>query len=97
MYRVFQVLQKRRTNAEHGIEPETKRVLKAQAETDESEVEYLLEYYSLVREGKTNYISALAFHGISSQHPQEPTEFFKVYAEEFKPQHANKKRKTNGK
>ncbi|KAE9377468.1 putative NmrA-like family domain-containing protein [Stipitochalara longipes BDJ] len=73
---------------------EAKRVLQGQATSDKSEIEYLLEYYSLVREGKTNYISTLAFHDVTGQHPQEPTEFFKVYAEEFKGEHAKKKRKT---
>jgi hypothetical protein len=57
----------------------------------------LLEYYSLVKEGKTNYISTHAFHDITGQHPQEPPDFFKVYAGEFKEEHASKKRKTNGK
>jgi hypothetical protein len=28
-------------------------------------------------------------------HPLEPPEFFKAYAEEFQPKHADKKRKTN--
>jgi len=77
-------------------EAEAKRVLHAQAASDASELQYLLEYYSLVKEGKTNYISTCAFHDITGQHPQEPVDFFKVYADEFKPQHANKKRKTNG-
>jgi len=74
---------------------EAKRVLHAQAESDASELQYLLEYYSLVKEGKTNYISTHAFHDITGQHPQEPPEFFKVYAEEVKPEHAQKKRKTD--
>jgi len=78
-------------------EAEAKRVLHAQAPSDASEIQYLLEYYSLVREGKTNYISTCAFHDITGQHPQEPVDFFKVYAGEFKPEHASKKRKTNGK
>jgi len=77
-------------------EAEAKRILHAQADWDASELQYLLEYYSLVKEGKTNYISTCAFHDITGQHPQEPVEFFQVYADEFKPQHANKKRKTNG-
>ncbi|KAG0647678.1 hypothetical protein D0Z07_6497 [Hyphodiscus hymeniophilus] len=77
-------------------EAEAKRVLHAQAASDASELQYLLEYYSLVKEGKTNYISTCAFHDITGQHPQELVDFFKVYANEFKPQHANKKRKTNG-
>lgn len=46
-------------------------------------MEYLLEYYALVREGKTNYISTLAFHDVTQMHPQEPVEFFKVYKAEF--------------
>lgn len=46
-------------------------------------MEYLLEYYTLVREGKTNYISTLAFHDATQVHPQEPVEFFKVYKDEF--------------
>ncbi|TVY46740.1 Prestalk A differentiation protein A [Lachnellula occidentalis] len=78
-------------------EAEAKRVLHAQAPADASEIQYLLEYYSLVREGKTNYISTCAFHDITGQHPQELVDFFKVYADEFKPEHANKKRKMNGK
>jgi hypothetical protein len=68
--------------------------LNAQGQSDPSEIEYLLEYYSLVREGKTNYISTLAFHDVTGQHPQEPEEFFKVYAEEFRAEHANKRKKT---
>jgi hypothetical protein len=46
-----------------------------------------------VREGKTNYISTTAFHDVTGAHPQEPVEFFKVYAESFRPKHVNKKRK----
>jgi len=76
---------------------EAKHVLQAQAESDASEIEYLLEYYSLVREGKTNYISTLAFHDVTGQHPQEPVEFFKVYENEFKVEHASKKRKVTSK
>ena len=72
---------------------EAKRVLQAQAESDASEIEYLLEYYSLVREGKTNYISTLAFHDVTGQHPQEPVEWFKIYAEEFKAEHLAKRQK----
>lgn len=67
-------------------EKEAKKVLKAQSQSDESEMEYLLEYYSLVREGKTNYISTTAFHDVTGEHPMEPDEFFKVYAEEMTPQ-----------
>lgn len=78
-------------------EREAKKVLQSQSDSDESEKQYLLEYYSLVREGKTNYISTLAFNAITGTHPQEPTEFFKAYAEEFQPkQPPSKKRKTDG-
>jgi len=82
---------------ENISEAEAKRLLHAQSPSDGSEIQYLLEYYSLVREGKTNYISTCAFHDITGQHPQEPVDFFKVYADEFKAEHASKKRKTNGK
>lgn len=78
---------------------EAERVLKKQAESDVSEIQYLLEYYSLVREGKLNYISTSAFHDITGQHVQEPVEWFKIYKEEFvakKETHQNKKRKMNG-
>jgi hypothetical protein len=74
-------------------EAEAKTVLQSQAkEHDESEKEYILEFYALVREGKTNYISTTAFHDITGNHPMEPEQFFKEYANEFleKP---NKKRK----
>lgn len=77
---------------------EAKRVLHAQSRSDESEKEYLLEYYSLVREGKTNYISTMAFHMVTGNRPMEPPDFFKTYSESFLPEHTNKKRKTeNGK
>lgn len=78
---------------ENISEAEAKRVLHAQTASDASELQYLLEYYSLVKEGKVNYISTCAFHDITGQHPQEVVDFFKAYAGEFKPQHANKKRK----
>jgi len=81
-------------------EAEAKKVLHTQAHNDESEKQYLLEYYSLVREGKTNYISTTAFHDVTGNHPQEIEEFFKVYAESFEPtsEHPAKKRKVaNGK
>lgn len=55
------------------------------ADINESEKEYLLEYYSLVREGKTNYISTMAFNAITGSHPMEPDAFFKTYDSEFKP------------
>jgi len=60
------------------------------AEVDESEKEYLLEYYSLVREGKTAYVSSLPYVHIFGEKPQDMTDFFKAYSGEFKP----KKRRT---
>jgi hypothetical protein len=70
---------------------EAKRLLRQQSEADPSEHEYLLEYYSLVREGKTNYISTLGFHAVTGQKPQEPLEWFKIYGEEFKAGKGGKK------
>ncbi|KAH9907386.1 NAD(P)-binding protein [Xylariomycetidae sp. FL2044] len=64
---------------------EAKKVLRSQSESDEAEVEYLLEYYSLVREGKTNYIATSAFHDVTGTHPTQPAEFFKLYESEFRP------------
>ncbi|KAJ7500811.1 hypothetical protein B0H11DRAFT_1994558 [Mycena galericulata] len=55
------------------------------AEVDEAEKEYLLEYYSLVRAGKTNYVSTSAFHALFGHRGQELAEFFGAYAGEFKP------------
>ncbi|KAJ7055526.1 NAD(P)-binding protein [Mycena amicta] len=55
------------------------------AEVDEAEKAYLLEYYSLVREGKTNYVSNSAFYAIFGHRGQEPSEFFQAYSGEFKP------------
>ncbi|KIW12604.1 hypothetical protein PV08_09882 [Exophiala spinifera] len=88
---------------ENISENEAKRVLKAQSDLDPSEIQYLLEYYSLVREGKTNYISTTAFHDVTGQHPLEPPEFFRDVAQALKAHaskqngqsnRANKKRKT---
>ncbi|KAL2756587.1 hypothetical protein ACRALDRAFT_2041242 [Sodiomyces alcalophilus JCM 7366] len=64
-------------------ESEARKVLRAQSESDQAEQQYLLEYYSLVREGKTNYISTTAFHDVTGAHPTEPDQFFKMYAGEF--------------
>jgi len=80
---------------ENISEAEAKKVLHHQSQTDASEKQYILEYYSLVREGKTNYISTAAFVNVTGQSPQHPEEFFKVYAEEFLPQHPKKKQKTS--
>jgi len=80
---------------ENISEAEAKKVLHHQSQSDASEKQYILEYYSLVREGKTNYISTTAFVNVTGQHPQEPTDFFQVYAQEFKPEHPKKKQKTS--
>ncbi|RYP51414.1 hypothetical protein DL769_010817 [Monosporascus sp. CRB-8-3] len=72
-------------------EAEAKKVLQAQSESDQSEIEYLLEYYSLVREGKTNYISTTAFVNVTGTHPTQPTDFFKMYAGEVRPTKKAKK------
>ncbi|KAL7930731.1 hypothetical protein V8C35DRAFT_283233 [Trichoderma chlorosporum] len=71
-------------------EKEAKRVLASQSESDESEKEFILEYYSLVREGKTNYIATTAFHDVTGAHPTEPNEFFKSYSAEFRPRKKTK-------
>ncbi|KAF8453419.1 hypothetical protein BGX38DRAFT_1176823 [Terfezia claveryi] len=68
-----------------------RQILDAQSDIDESEKQYLLEYYSLVREGKTDYVSTIAFKYITSAIPTPPSLFFGDYSEEFKP----KKRKVN--
>jgi len=81
---------------ENISEVEAKKVLRAQSDSDLSELHYLLEYYSLVREGKTNYISTNSFHDVTGMHPLEPPEFFRAYANEFHPKHPDKKRKRNG-
>ncbi|KAG9775437.1 hypothetical protein KCU88_g5116, partial [Aureobasidium melanogenum] len=76
-------------------EREARNLLKSQSDLDPSELQYLLEYYSLVRQGKTNYISTAAFHDITGQHPTEPVEFFKEHKEQLVPQEQpSKKRKT---
>ncbi|KAM9874798.1 hypothetical protein VDGL01_11119 [Verticillium dahliae] len=64
---------------------EAKKVLRAQSDSANAEQQYILEYYSLVREGKTNYISTTTFHDVTGTHPTEPTDFFKMYAGDFKP------------
>ncbi|KAI0742569.1 NAD(P)-binding protein [Daedaleopsis nitida] len=63
-------------------------------EVDEAEREYLLEYYSLVREGKTNYTATSAMLAFFGHRGQEPTEFFTTYSDEFKPK---KKQRTTQK
>jgi uncharacterized protein YbjT (DUF2867 family) len=71
-------------------EKEAKKLLEQTAELSDAEKEYLLEFYSLVREGKTNYVSTTAFKLVTKSLPTEPTEFFSLYEGEFKP----KRRKT---
>lgn len=71
-------------------EEDAKKILAEVTEISEAEKEYLLEYYALVREGKTNYVATHAFHDITRSQPQSMEEFFKSYNAEFKP----KKRKT---
>ncbi|KAI9925253.1 hypothetical protein AWENTII_011721 [Aspergillus wentii] len=79
-------------------EREAKKVLKSQSATDDAEIQYILEYYSLVREGKTNYVSTTAFRDATGDEPQQPPDFFRVYAEEFTPKKGAKRRKvTDGK
>jgi len=55
-----------------------------QAGTDISEIEYIVEYYSLVNEGKTNYVSTLGFRDITGQELEGLRGFFRSYADEFK-------------
>jgi len=76
------------------LRAEVKRVLQAQFDSDPSELQYL---YSLVREGKTNFISTITFHDVTDMYVLEPLEFFKAYANEFQPKYADKKVKMNGK
>ncbi|KAH7166410.1 hypothetical protein EDB81DRAFT_639728 [Dactylonectria macrodidyma] len=70
---------------ENISEAEARRVLKAQSESDQSEQKYVLEYYSLVREGKTNYIATTAFHDVTGEHPTEMETFFQMYQTELRP------------
>ncbi|KAF1940158.1 NAD(P)-binding protein [Clathrospora elynae] len=79
-------------------EAEAKKVLKVQSDYDPSELLYLLEYYSLVREGKTNYISTTAFFNVTGNQLQQPEDFFKMYKKSFMREggeggHVDKKRK----
>ena len=60
-------------------------MLQDEAEISDSEKEYLLEYYALVRAGKMNYTSTHAFHDITGTYPTELTNFFKTCSDKFKP------------
>lgn len=75
---------------------EAKKVLKSQTDTDDSEIQFILEYYSLVREGKTNYVATTAFRDVTSDEPQQPVDFFRSYFEEFAPKKGAKRRKVDG-
>ncbi|KAI0398323.1 NAD(P)-binding protein [Xylariaceae sp. FL0594] len=66
-------------------EAEAQKVLKSQSDSDDSEKEYLLEYYRLVREGKTNYVATTAFRDVTGNQPTQPVELFKMYSEEMRP------------
>ncbi|KAG1782332.1 hypothetical protein EV702DRAFT_375684 [Suillus placidus] len=61
---------------------EATQLLESNTDVDK---QYLLEYYSLVREGKTNYVSTLDFAPITGEEPTNLPEFFKTYESEFKP------------
>ena len=62
--------------------PLAKKILASEQgeEVDDAEKEYLLEYYSLVREGKTAYVSNAAFQAIFGSRGQEMPDFFKAYS-----------------
>ncbi|KAJ4319311.1 hypothetical protein N0V84_006395 [Fusarium piperis] len=70
---------------EHISQAEAKKVLKAQSDIAQSEHQYILEYYSLVREGKTNYIATTAFHDVTGEHPTEAENLFQMYQSEMRP------------
>jgi uncharacterized protein YbjT (DUF2867 family) len=81
-----------RMEFESITEATAKKILSSEQgeEVDEAEKEYLLEYYSLIREGKTNYVATAAFQAIFGHRGQELPDFFKTYSADFKP----KKRRT---
>lgn len=68
-------------------EEAAKKILASEqgADVDEAEKQYLLEYYSLVREGKTAYVSNAPMKAFFGHRGQEPSDFFKAYGSEFKP------------
>lgn len=59
-------------------EAEAKKVVKTQSDIDHSEQQNLLEYYRLVREGKTNNVATTTSVNVTGSHPTEPTQFFKT-------------------
>ncbi|GAA5831974.1 hypothetical protein JCM11251_002769 [Rhodosporidiobolus azoricus] len=67
-------------------ESEAKKILQKEhgADLDEAERAYLLEYYSLVREGKTNYCAGRpVFKQLLGADLTEPSDFFKAYSDSF--------------
>ncbi|BGP42855.1 hypothetical protein JCM10449v2_006867 [Rhodotorula kratochvilovae] len=76
-------------------ESEAKKLLKKEGgELDDSEQAYLLEYYALVREGKTNYVAGRpTFKQVTGQDLTEATDFFKAYQDSF----SRKKRRVSKK
>ncbi len=70
---------------------EATHVLASQSAINASEEYYLLEYYSLVRGGKTNYISTAAFHDVICEHPTESSQFFELYKSEIRPKKVAKR------
>lgn len=60
--------------------------IKMHKDIDPSGVEYLLEYYSLVRDGKTNVLSSCAFVNITGEAPQQLKEVMEKCVEQFKPE-----------
>ncbi|KAF7118407.1 hypothetical protein CNMCM5793_007924 [Aspergillus hiratsukae] len=76
-------------------EYEARKVLRSQTDTDDSEIQFILEYYSLVREGKTNYVATTAFRDVTKDEPQQPVDFFRSYSEEFEPKKGAKRRKNH--
>ncbi|KAK8150959.1 hypothetical protein G3M48_002849 [Beauveria asiatica] len=64
---------------------EATRVLESQSGIDPSEQQHLVDYYSLVREDKTNSISTTAFYDVTGEHPTEPEDFFALYKNEMRP------------
>lgn len=71
----------------YATRSEAKRILSVQSESDKSEQEYILDYYSLVREGKTNFVATTAFQFVTDVQATEPDDFdfFKLYAAELRP------------
>lgn len=73
------------TQFENISQAEAQRVLKAQSESGSQSWNNMLEYCSLVSEGKTSYISTTAFHDVTGEHKTDPLNFIKMYASHLKP------------